>query len=148
MSHERDQGFTLLEMIVVLAIMGVVIGVVVTRGPQRSRGLETRAAAGVIAQALRSARAQAIERGTTVEVAIDPARHEMAADGGRVRALARDMAVAVLPPALPGPGATRIISFAPDGSASGGEILLGSGKRQLRISVQWLTGQVKVENAS
>ncbi len=132
---------------VVLAIMGVVIGVVVTRGPTRSRGLETRAAAGAIAQALRSARAQAIERSQTVSVAIDPVRHLLSPDGGTVRALAPGMQVSVLPPALPGPGQIRLISFAADGSASGGEILLGTGKRRLRITVEWLTGQVKVEDA-
>jgi general secretion pathway protein H len=147
MRSRGEQGFTLLEMIVVLAIMGVVIGVVVTRGPVRSRGLDARAAAGSIAQALRSARAQAIERSQTVNVAIDPVKHVLAPDGGAVRALAPDMQVAVLPPAFPGRGSARLISFAPDGSASGGEILLGSGKRRLRISVEWLTGQVKVEDA-
>ncbi|MEJ0047711.1 MAG: GspH/FimT family pseudopilin [Rhodospirillales bacterium] len=143
----RDHGFTLIEILVVLAIMGAVIGIVVTRGPVTSRGLQTRAAAGLLAQTLREARAQAIERSQIVNVAIDPVRRSFAADLGPAHAMQRAMEVEVLPPAQKGPGDVRIISFAPDGSASGGAILLGSGSRRVRIDVEWLTGRVQVANA-
>jgi prepilin-type N-terminal cleavage/methylation domain-containing protein len=49
----RDAGFTLIEILVVLAILGVALGMLIGRGPMRSRGLETRAAAGALAQSLR-----------------------------------------------------------------------------------------------
>jgi general secretion pathway protein H len=142
----RDHGFTLIEILVVLAIMGAVIGVVVMRGPVTSRGLQTRAAAGLLAQTLREARAQAIERSLIVNVAIDPVHHSFAADGGAVHAMAPGMEVAVVPP-LKGPGDVRVISFSPDGSASGGSVLLGSLPRRVRIDVEWLTGRVQVANA-
>jgi general secretion pathway protein H len=142
-----DEGFTLLELIIVLAIMGLVLGVAISHGPVRSQGLQTRAAAGALAQALRSARAQAIDTGRDVTVAIDPERRQFDADNSPVQTLAPGMAVAVLPPALKGPNGTGLIRFAPDGSATGGEVLLGSGARRLRIDVEWLTGRVKVANA-
>jgi general secretion pathway protein H len=145
--RSRDDGFTLLELLIVLAIMGAMIGIVVSRGPARSQGLETRAAAGALAQALRMARAQAIERSEDVTVAIDPAHHAFAADNGVVRALAPGMDISVVPPTLPGPNGTRLIRFSADGSASGGSVILGRGKRRLRIDVEWLTGRVKVANA-
>jgi general secretion pathway protein H len=143
----RDHGFTLIEILVVLAIMGAVIGIVVMRGPITSRGLQTRAAAGLLAQTLRQARAAAIERGRIVNVAIDPVRRNFATDGGPIHSMAPDVEVAVLPPALKGPGDVRVISFSPDGSASGGAILLGSATRRVQIGVEWLTGRVQVANA-
>jgi general secretion pathway protein H len=145
--RQPEDGFTLLEMLVVLAIMGALIGIVVSHGPVRSRALLTRAAAGALAQTLRAARAQAIDRAQAVTVVIDPERHQFAADLGPVQHLAPDMDVAVLPPALKGPNNTGLIRFLPDGSATGGAVLLGTGARRLRIDVQWLTGQVQVTNA-
>ncbi len=140
------KGFTLLEILVVLAIFGVAIGIVVGRAPTRSRGLEARAAAGAIAQALRGARAQAIATDQDVAVAFDPAGHAFAVDRMPPRRLARDLAIAVAAPALRGPGDVRLIRFAPDGSATGGQVVLGTGKHRLGISVEWLTGRVTVAN--
>jgi len=143
----RDGGFTLIEILVVLAIMGAVIGIVVMRGPVTSRGLQTRAAAGLLVQTLREARAQAIERSRTVNVAIDPVHRNFAADGGAIHTMAPGVEVTVLPPALKGPGDVRVISFAPDGSASGGAVVLGNAARRVQIDIEWLTGRVQVANA-
>ncbi len=141
------KGFTLIEILVTLAILGVVLGLVIGHGPMKSRGLETRAAAGALAQGLRAARAQAIATDADVTVAIDPARHVFAADRTPPQLLAPDLVVAVLPPALRGPGTVRLIRFSPDGSATGGQVLLGTGRHRLGISVEWLTGKVTVADA-
>jgi len=143
----RDHGFTLIEILVVLAILGVVLGLMIGHGPMRSRGLQARAAAGALAQTLRAARASAIATDRDVAVAIDPARHVFAMDGGPARALAADLVVSIQPPALPGPGPVRLIRFGPDGSATGGTVLLGTGASRIGISVEWLTGRVSVTDA-
>jgi general secretion pathway protein H len=143
----RQAGFTLIEILVVLAIMGVVLGIVLGRGPMNSRGLQTRAAAGALAQTLRAARAQAIATDHDVSVAIDPARHVFAMDHGPERLVARDLALAIVPPVLPGPGSVRLIRFSPDGSATGGGVLLGTGRRRIGVRVEWLTGKVSVADA-
>jgi len=143
----RDAGFTLIEVLVVLAIVAVVLGVLIGRGPARSRGLEIRAAAGALAQNLRAARAQAIAGDHDVSVAIDPLRHVFATDGAPPRLVDPGIDMAVLPPALPGPGAVRLIRFSADGSSTGGSVVLGSGRRRIDVSVEWLTGKVSVADA-
>ncbi len=140
----RESGFTLIEILVTLAILGVAMGLIIGRGPMNSRGLQVRAAAGAIAQSLRAARAQAIATDQDVSVAIDPGRHAFAIDRGPVRTVALDIPFDVLPPALRGPGTVRLIRFSPDGSATGGEVRLGAGRHRLGISVEWLTGRVVV----
>ncbi len=143
----RDAGFTLIEILVVLAILGVVLGIMIGNGPMRSRGLQARAAAGALAQSLRAARAQAIATDQNVSVAIDPGRHVFAPDRGAVQHISPDLAMAVLPPALPAQGTAKVIRFSADGSSTGGEVLLGDGKHRIAISVEWLTGKVSVADA-
>ena len=143
----QQAGFTLIEILVVLLILGVTLGAFLGRGSMKSRGLETRGAASAIAQSLRAARAQAIATDHDVAVVFDPARHLFATDASPVQTLAPGLTLAVLPPALPGPGASRIIRFAADGSATGGEVVLGTGQRRIGISVEWLTGKVTVADA-
>jgi general secretion pathway protein H len=143
----RERGFTLIEMTVVLVILALVIGVAVSRGPSRSPTLELRMAAGSLATALRQARARAIATNSPVRVALDPARHLLAEDGRDPVPFARGLPVAI-EGAIPAPRGVRVIRFGGDGSASGGAILLGTGKRQTAVRIQWLTGEIHVADAA
>ena len=53
-------GFTLIEVLVVLVILGLTIALIVSRGPARSTGFDLRATAGSVAQQLRLTRSEAI----------------------------------------------------------------------------------------
>ncbi len=64
-------GFTLIEMIVVLVILGLMLGLVMARGPMTSRTLTARAAAGDLAAGLREARARAIGSNRPVSLTLD-----------------------------------------------------------------------------
>src|SRR5258708_38466167 len=70
-ADRRQAGFTLIEMIVVLAVMGLLLGLVLMRGPLRSPTLTARATVGALAGSLREARARAIATNHPVEFALD-----------------------------------------------------------------------------
>jgi hypothetical protein len=40
-----------------------------------------------------------------------------------------------------------LIRFSADGSSTGGKVQFGSGRRQLAVAVEWLTGKVSVGDA-
>src|ERR1700722_5109848 len=73
-------GFTLIELAVVLAIMGLMLALVVTRGPMRGPALQTHAAAAQIVQGLRAARARAIAQNRPVIFGLDVADHSFHID--------------------------------------------------------------------
>jgi general secretion pathway protein H len=137
-----ESGFTLIEMLVVLTVLGLVLGIALGHGPMRSATLEARAAAGDLAHGLRAARDRAIAGNRRVVVAIDPERHMLRVDGEAPRPFALRLEVRAFT-AL-GTGAVRLIRFAPDGSSSGGSILLTDGARRVTVTVDWLTGRVRV----
>lgn len=138
-----EAGFTLLEMVVALAVLGLALALIVSRGPQRSAALEMRAVAGELVQALRLARGQAIMRDQAVDLTVDLAGHSYRIDGAPGHALppAYGLVVIAAGTAVSGDrlGAIR---FAPDGSSSGGRIELSDGRRRMRIGIDWLTGRV------
>ena len=145
--HTRAAGFSLIEMIVVLVILGLALALIVTRGPQRSHTLEFRAAASEVAETLRLARARAIASNRPVRVVVDTETHRMVAEGGAVRALPAAYGVAVQTVAGEADGRRGVIGFSPDGSATGGRITLADGARRVWIDIDWLTGRVSITDA-
>jgi general secretion pathway protein H len=120
----RAAGFTLLEMLVVIAVMAVILLLVTGYGPPRSHRLETAAAAQNVANALRAARGQAIASGHAV-------RFTLPRLPGTVSAVTHAPAGGIV--------------FAPDGSASGGQVLLQNAGQSATVTADWLTGQVQID---
>ena len=135
----RVAGFTLIETIVVLVILGLALTIVAGFLPRRNTTLELAAASGRVASALRQARARAILYNRPVLVAVSADGHSLATDG-IVRPLPAAVAMTMVGPAA--------IRFAPDGSASGGGILVRIPGRARVIRVEWLTGRVSIAEAS
>lgn len=140
----RTAGFTLIEMLVVIVVLGLALGLVVSRGPMHSPTLDVRAAASQMESALRLARARAIAGDRTVRFVIDVIRHRFAMDGGEAMALSPDIGLSVITVAGSAAGPQAAISFAPDGSSSGGQIDLVDAGHRVRLGVDWLTGRISV----
>lgn len=137
-------GFTLIEVLVVLAILGLVLVLVLLRGPQRSPGFVLRSEAALVRGALAQARGEAIarDRDVTVGLAVDPAA--LAVGGKRRLMLPPGVALAMLTgDGKPAPG-TATFLFHPDGSADGGGVLVANEAGRLAVRVAWLTGRITV----
>jgi len=130
MMRHRESGFTLLEMIVVLAILGLMLGIVVARGPMHSTRLDTEAAARELAGALRMARGRAIARDQAVSVRFAADRYQI--EGMAAHAVPTDVSLT----------GNSVIRFAPDGSSSGGTIVVQASNIRMVVAVNWLTGHV------
>lgn len=135
MTQRRQSGFTLLEMIVVLVILGLTLTLVITRGPMHSTRLDTDAAARQVAGTLRLARGRAIAQNQSVSVVLAP--HFYQVEGLAAHVVPSDVALAGNP----------VIRFAPDGSSSGGTVVVQSATSRVAIVVNWLTGGVEMAQA-
>jgi general secretion pathway protein H len=133
---QGSDGFTLIEMLVVLAVLALIAGLVVARGPSRSVALDLRAATATVVGELRRGRAAAIAGDAAVTVTLDPAARAIRVGDAPPRALPGDVALAA-----------AAIRFTPDGAAAGGPIALAAGARRVTITVSWLTGRVSVADA-
>lgn len=149
MSTERDirraGGFTLIELIVVLAVLGLALALFARYKAPWSAALGLRGTAAELAQQLRLARAEAIARDRPVEFALDLADRRYRVGEGPAHALPADVAIRLVTIAGERRGAAAAaIRFNPDGSASGGRIALAAGGRSIAVGVDWLTGKVTV----
>jgi general secretion pathway protein H len=141
----RQTGFTLLEMLVVLAIMGFAFGLILTRGPMRSQSMEMQVAVNEVAQGLRLARSKAIAGNTAARLTVDLAQRSFRIDNGATTLLPLSLTVAMTAVSEETTGQRlAAIRFDGDGSASGGHIDLTNGVRRAQIGVDWLTGRISV----
>jgi general secretion pathway protein H len=139
----RQAGFTLIEMLVVLVILGIIGGIVLTNGPSHSAALDMRAASTEVAAALRLGRTRAIALNRPISVFFDPAHDTYRVGGDPIRTLPRGIDLSITSEAGEGPS----IQFLPDGSASGGRVMLAGEGRATQVGVDWLTGRVSIAPA-
>ncbi len=133
--HARRAGFTLIEILVVLVILGLALSIFAGFVNRGHTTLDLTTGADGLANTLRLARAEAITRQVPVTFALAPDGRFYVLDGKR-----KPLPQAVT---LTMAGQTAI-RFAPDGSSSGGAIRLAAGVQTRTVRVDWLTGRVSV----
>jgi general secretion pathway protein H len=136
-------GFTLVEMLVVVALMALAAGIALPLlSGKPTDTLRLRAAVNDLTGAIRTTRATAILRDTEAVLVFDVDRNALTSPALRQRSFAPDIAmrleVAAPERQSPSRGGIR---FYPDGSSTGGEVVLSLRGRESRICVNWLTGE-------
>jgi general secretion pathway protein H len=141
----RSRGFTLLEMLAVILLIGIAAAAVSVSVSQGLAAARVRAASGELAAALRATRAQAIVQGRQQIFELDTHDGTYHGADGRTVRLPKGMQLSITSAKEDQPNAhTGRIRFFPDGSSTGGHIVMKRGTRQWRVDVAWLTGAISV----
>jgi general secretion pathway protein H len=146
-SLKRSQGFTLLELIVVLVIMGLgfaAIGISLSSGNETT---ELKATARDMASTLRYAKGQAQLSHQETTLTIDFEENSYSVSGrNKVYEIPQTIDTTMHTGQNELTDGKGSIRFFPDGSSSGGWIKLERGKMAWRIDINWLTGQVEIKD--
>ena len=145
MRASRARGFTLLEMLAVILLIGIAAAAVSISVTQGLASARVRAASSELAGALRATRAQAIVRAEEQDFDVDTRANTYRNVKKQDVPLPKGLRVSITSAKEDQPNDhTGRIRFFPDGSSTGGRITLQSGKRQWHVNVSWLTGEVRV----
>ncbi len=139
----RDRGFTLIEVLVVLVIIGMALGLVIARGPSRSPGFLLRSEAQVLVSVLGEARGRAIAIDHDVDVAI--ASPGLTITGRPPVTVPPTLTLTLLTADGSLDALHHRLVFHPDGSADGGGLLLTNEAGRIAINIGWLTGRITVQ---
>ncbi len=141
-----QRGFTLIELLVVLALVGLLISLAPAAFQRALPGLELKDAAFGLAEAMRRARGRAIyeNRESFVLVDVEARRYRLGTDGSEERVpgnVALKMVTARVEQIDDSRGRIR---FFPDGTSTGGSLILSAGERSYEVRIEWFDGRVSV----
>ena len=140
---KRARGLSLIELLLVIALIGAATGLAAMALTSGLPGQQLRNGARQIAAELRFTRAQAIASGQAKVFEINASSREWSAAGRHKGQLPTEIAVVATTARQVQPvEGVAAVRFFPDGSATGGRIVLKRGEAAWRVDVGWLTGDV------
>ena len=141
------RGFTLIELLVVLALAGAIMALTPPLISAALPGVELKAAARRTAAGLRLARVEAIRSGRDAALMFDVNERRFEIDGEfRPTRLSQRIEIGLEVAAAERKGdGVGAIRFFPDGSSTGGVIVLRRGESGFQVGVNWLTGRIRVQ---
>lgn len=142
-------GFTLIELIVALAVVGAILAVAPVAIQRASASLGYRAAVRDVLASMREARQLARAVNRPVAFVVAPERRQFGIEGRPLDHVADDLRIAATTATalVLREGEQRIV-FLPDGSSSGGSVEIVRAQGQgVRLRVDWLLGRITQEAA-
>jgi general secretion pathway protein H len=146
MSNEAERGFTLLEMVCVLAIIAILAAVLLPLIPRQTSRSRLEAYAVQTATLLKADRSAAIRRRSDVATLVDATTRSIHSGAtAAMISIPEDVHFdALLPQSCRQRAVLSTISFFADGMSCGGTIALSRLDTGYEIRVNWLTGRIEI----
>jgi general secretion pathway protein H len=143
----RLAGFTLLEVIVVLALGVIIYAVILGGSLGKASAADLKSAARSLASGLRTAQTTAMATRRDALLTLDMDSREYLATGEeQTHKLPDNIDIKLYTAQAEVTSAKRgSIRFYPDGSSTGGRITVAAGERKYLVDVDWLTGRVSID---
>lgn len=140
-----SRGFSLIELMAVLILIAIALTAVSMSVSKSLSSAKIRAVSRDLVAALRYTRGQAIVKGEqkTLDVNLDNLSYH-APDKEAVK-FPEGIEVRVVTATSEAADRTARIRFYPDGSSTGGRVSVVAGEREWRVNVEWLTGEVALD---
>ena len=144
----RQRGFSLLEVIVVITIIGLAYVLLPKMVFSGVSGAELRANARAVASGLRIARDAAINTKREAVLSLDMENRQFTLPNNTKLHKLHEQLDVKLYTAQADLISEKVgtIRFFPDGSSNGGRVTVGTGERGFEIDVDWLTGHVTIKD--
>jgi general secretion pathway protein H len=139
-------GFTLLELLIVIALFAVMMTVVGVGLARNLDGAKTRAISRDFVAALRHTRSLAILKQKEMSLEVDVGKKSYLVPGKTEVELPEGVDIKLLTAEEELIGDQRgRIRFYPDGASTGGRVTIVADDQEWKVNVGWLTGEVKME---
>lgn len=142
----QRKGFSLIELLLVLAIISAIVALVAPRLSGTLDSLQLKRVSRDMAASLRTTRSQAISKGQDMKWLLNLEQHYYQyGSTQKVVPYSEELDVTLTTASKEQiSDSLASIRFFPDGSATGGEILLSQDKQHYSIQIDWLTGRIKI----
>lgn len=145
LTRQGEAGFTLLEMLTVLVIVGMAASLVALSVSRPSDRMTVSALAVEIASRARATRSMAIETGRDARLSIDLGQRNIMSPGRRSHLpIPADIDLNVVASGAEQRGNVSAIRFFPNGASSGGTIRVRQSGSSYEVRINWFTGRVHV----
>ncbi|HET9916622.1 MAG TPA: prepilin-type N-terminal cleavage/methylation domain-containing protein [Candidatus Binatia bacterium] len=141
-----SRGFSLLELVLVLVVMGISMAIVVPNIGRRLREREVRSSALSLAAVARDLRSRALLDGTAQQLIVSMPQNAYLVPQKREIHLPQDVRIASIEGGEAVERDTKRFYFFPNGSSLGGEIIIADSANAISYSIRMepLTGKIEV----